>query len=319
LWERRARTMQEGSKDIVSQPTEDDLRVYEAFSKLPFPKSYAGKMLLVAFIGTHVPLVALASYFALASSVPLRDKVRVLFLALVATLGGGAATLLGLRALLAPVSAASEALRRFLDRGELPELPTDHADEVGKLMSDVRYVAERLEESLRSLGEQAATDPLTGTYNRRVAQERLREDASYAERQGGAFALALVDLDQFKPVNDRFGHAAGDACLEHFAELLVRNVRGEDWVARWGGDEFLVRFWESDGAPSGHRALERMAEELRSSPARLPNGEEVRLTFSGGVARWDGQGDEDVQGLLERADEALYRAKQEGGDTIVRT
>jgi hypothetical protein len=102
LWERRARTMQEGSKDIVSQPTEDDLRVYEAFSKLPFPKSYAGKMLLVAFIGTHVPLVALASYFALASSVPLRDKVRVLFLALVATLGGAAATLLGLRALLAP-------------------------------------------------------------------------------------------------------------------------------------------------------------------------------------------------------------------------
>ncbi len=129
--------------------------------------------------------------------------------------------------------------------------------------------------------------------------------------------LALLDLDQFKPINDRFGHGAGDACLKHFAKVLGRNVRGEDWVVRWGGDEFLVRLWETSEAASADRALERVAEELRKSPVRLPNGEVARLTFSGGVVRCGGQG-EDVEGLLERADEALYRAKQEGGDTIVR-
>ncbi len=274
-------------------------------------------MLLVAFLGTHVPLVILSFYFALVSSISLRAKLRTLLVALVATLAGTAATLLGLRALLAPVSSVSEALRRYLDRGELPELPTGYQDEAGKLMSDVRYVAERLDETLRSLGEQAATDPLTGVYNRRVADERLYEDLARVERGRGAFTLALLDLDQFKPVNDRFGHGAGDACIKHVASVLSRNVRGEDWVARWGGDEFLVRVSEVGESPSGDQALERLAEELRKCPARLPNGEEVRLTFSGGLVRCSGQGD-DVEGLLERADEALYRAKRDGGDTIVR-
>jgi diguanylate cyclase (GGDEF)-like protein len=274
-------------------------------------------MLLVAFLGTHVPLVILSFYFAIVSSISLRAKLRTLLVALVATLAGTAATLLGLRALLAPVSSVSEVLRRYLDHGELPELPTGYQDEAGKLMSDVRYVAERLDQSLRSLGEQAATDPLTGVYNRRVAQERLYEDLARVERGRGAFTLALLDLDQFKPVNDRFGHGAGDACIKHVASVLSRNVRGEDWVARWGGDEFLVRVSEAGEASSGDQALERLAEELRKSPARLPNGEEVRLTFSGGLVRCSGQGD-DVEGLLERADEALYRAKRDGGDTIVR-
>ena len=311
--------MPERSRAIIpSQRTEENLRAYEALSELPFPKSYPGKMLLVAFLGTHVPLVVLVLYLVRASSVSLRAKVRILLVALGATLTGTAATLVGLRALLAPVSMASEALRRYLDRGELPDLLTGYQDEAGKLMTDVHHVSKRLQESLRQLGEQAAKDPLTGVYNRRVAQERLFEDVARVERGGGAFALALLDLDQFKPINDRFGHVAGDACLKHFTEVLGRNVRGEDWVARWGGDEFLVRLWEADEARSGDRALERVAEELRKSPTRLPNGEAARLTFSAGVTRWGGRGDNDVQGLLERADEALYRAKQEGGDTIVR-
>ena len=313
--------MLERSRAILSYLDKENLSAYEVVSTLPFPKSYAGKMLLVAFLGTHVPLVVLVLYFALVSSVSLRTKVRILFVALAATLTGTAATLLGLRSLLAPVSSASEALQRYLDNGELPELPTGYQDEAGKLMSDVRYVTERLDESLRSLSEQAAKDPLTGLYNRRVAQERLYEDVARVVRGRGAFALALLDLDQFKTINDQFGHGAGDVCLKHFAKVLGRTVRGEDWVARWGGDEFLVRLSEADEASSGDQALERVAQELRNSPARLPNSEEVRLTFSGGIAQCDGQRDRQdntVEVLLARADEALYRAKREGGDTIVR-
>ena len=293
------------------------MRAYEALSKLPFPKSYAGKLLLVAFAGTHVPLVVLILYLVHATSVSLRAKVRILLVALFATLAGTAATLSGLRALLAPVSSASDALRRYLDRGELPGLPTGYQDEAGKLMSDVSYVAGRLDDSLRSLGEQAATDPLTGLYNRRVARERLYEDIARVERGRGAFTLALLDLDQFKSINDRFGHGAGDACLKHVAYVLSRNVRGEDWVARWGGDEFLVRLSEADESPSGDHALGRVAEEVRKSPARLPNGEAAQLTLSGGLVRCSSHGD-DIEGLLERADKALYQAKREGGDTIIR-
>ena len=91
---------------------------------------------------------------------------------------------------------------------------------------------------------------------------------------------------------------------------MGRNVRAGDWVARWGGDEFAVGVWE--GA-SVERVLGRVAEDLRENPAVLPNGEETRLTFSGGACWWKaGVG---VRALVSKADEALYRAK--GGDTVV--
>ena len=125
----------------------------------------------------------------------------------------------------------------------------------------------------------------------------------------------MLDLDQFKPVNDRYGHPAGDACLEHFARVLARNVREGDWVARWGGDEFVVGLWHGEEEPSVERILERVAEDLRQRPAVLPSGEEVRLTFSGGVALW--RAGEDAGGLLSKADEALYRAKADGRNAIV--
>jgi hypothetical protein len=99
--------MPERSREILSERNEENLRTYEALSKLPFPRSYPDKMLLVAFLVTHVPLLTLIFYFARAAAVPLRAKVRILLVVLVATLSGTAATLLSLRALLAPVSFAS--------------------------------------------------------------------------------------------------------------------------------------------------------------------------------------------------------------------
>jgi diguanylate cyclase (GGDEF)-like protein len=135
-----------------------------------------------------------------------------------------------------------------------------------------------------------------------------------AARGGGALALAVLDLDQFKPVNDEYGHRAGDACLEHFASILSRNLRAGDWAARWGGDEFSVGLWEGQGASSAEGALERLAEQLREAPLVLPGGQKARLSFSGGVGRW--REGEDAEGLFRRADAALYRAKEAGGDTV---
>jgi diguanylate cyclase (GGDEF)-like protein len=175
---------------------------------------------------------------------------------------------------------------------------------------------ERLDSVLRSLGELAARDHLTGVYNRRAGEEQLVKDIARAERGGGTMALAVLDLDRLKPINDEHGHRAGDACLEHFASVLCRSVREGDWIARWGGDEFVVGVWQAQGEEtSAERVLERAAGKLREDPPVLPSGEEARVTFSAGVVQW--RGGDDAQGLFRKADEALYRAKRAGRNTVV--
>ncbi len=294
----------------------DQLKLYSALSRAPFPKSYPGKMFLAAFLGTHVPLLALVGYLVRDPRVVAGDKARILAVALAATLGGTAGTLWALHALLGPVTAASAALRRYLERGEVPDLPTSYTDRAGRLMADVQQSVERLDGALRSLGELATRDHLTGILNRRAGEERLAQDVARARRGGGTLALAVLDLDQFKPVNDLHGHRAGDLCLERFASVLGGNVREGDWVARWGGDEFAVGMWEERGKEtSAERVLERVGGELGEGPVVLSGGEEVRLTFSGGVSRW--KAGEEAQGLFRRADEALYQAKKAGGDSVL--
>ena len=294
---------------------DEQLKLYRLLSRAPFPKSYVGKVFLTAFFGTHVPLLALLVYFVHDRRFGLGGALRILSVTVPATLGGTAMTLWAMYSLSEPTALASRALKRYLDSGELPDLPVGYTDRVGRLMADVQYTIERLDKAVRSLEELATRDHLTGTYNRRAADERLAEDVKRAERGGGALSLTLLDLDQLKPINDAHGHRAGDACVVHFAEVLSRNVRAGDWIARWGGDEFVVGMWYTQEGQPTKRVLERIAEDLRESPVVLPDGEETLLTFSAGTCRWK-PGD-DVRGLVSRADVALYRAKAEGGNTIV--
>ena len=295
----------------------DELKLYRALSRAPFPKSYLGKVFLAAFLGTHVPLLALLAYLVRFRRFGLRATLRILSVTVPATLGGTAMTLWAIHALSAPVALASTALHRYLGSGELPDLPTSYTDRAGRLMADVQNAVERLDAAMKSLDELASTDHLTGLHNRRVAEERLAEDVARARRGTGTPALALLDLDNLKSVNDEHGHHTGDACLIHFAEVLGRNVREGDWIARWGGDEFLVGTWqeeEGEGSPV-ERVLERVAKDLRENPVVLPGGEEALLTFSGGVCRW--QRGDDSGRMISKADEGLYRAKAERGDTVV--
>jgi diguanylate cyclase (GGDEF)-like protein len=125
-----------------------------------------------------------------------------------------------------------------------------------------------------------------------------------------------MDLDQFKPVNDRYGHQAGDACLKHAARVVGRNIRKGDWFARWGGDEFALVLWDSGRERQGKTTLERIAEELADNPVVLPGGEEIVLTLSGGACGSHIAG-ETVQEVFSRADKALYRAKEEGKNRFV--
>jgi len=159
----------------------------------------------------------------------------------------------------------------------------------------------------------ALTDPLTGLPNRRAAEERLQLERARAPRDGHGFALALVDLDHFKTVNDRYGHAVGDEVLKAVARRFDTGLREGDWVARWGGEEFLFVLHGSSVEEAAN-ILERLAGQVRATPVQTSIGP-LSLSFSGGVAAFDPRNTE-ILPMLEEIDHALYRAKSNGRDQI---
>lgn len=305
------------------------MKLYALFSRLPFPKTYLGKIMLVAFLGIHLPLLALLFSLIIFSPVSFSVALTILVSVLVATLVGTGITLYVIYALLEPVSLASRTLRRYLEHEEKPHLPTNFGDQVGRLLADVQYTLERLDKLIRSLQELSMKDPLTGVYNRRACEERLTEEVAKVRRGGGVLTLALVDADNLKHINDRYGHAAGDTCLKHITKTIERNIRRSDWLARWGGDEFVVVLWDAEDTFSAEGLLERIGENLSRNPLRLPQEGQEGITFSAGVARYpaehagmaqDTEGGEPrkaIEELLSRADGALYRAKRAGRNRVV--
>lgn len=160
----------------------------------------------------------------------------------------------------------------------------------------------RLEQQREELARVARTDALTGLPNRRSADAELRRCVRHAGSTGVPLVLAVVDLDHFKQYNDRFGHPAGDALLVSAAEGWSAGLRRPAFLARHGGEEFLVI------VPGG--AAQHAERTLAMMRTALPDG----VTLSAGVARWDG--DEDAARLMARADAALYAAKAAGRDRV---
>ncbi len=307
-----------GAEDPIGrdeESTDSRLRAYALLSRLGFPKNYQGKILLVVFLGTHVPLVALVVYFVLNSLAGLRPALNILVLLLVATLAGTAAALWALHGLLAPVRLASSSLREYLDSKRVPHLPIGFTDEAGRLMADVQYAVEYLDTTIRSLEGLSGTDYLTGVHNRREAEKRLAEDVARAKRSGAVLTACVVDVNLFKSINDRYGHRAGDVCIRHVANVIQRNIRESDWLARWGGDEFVLALHDASPFASTELVLQRIVRDLKDSPVRLPQGDELVLTVTVGGCRYSGE--EDLQDLLTRADEAMYEAKREGRPWIL--
>jgi diguanylate cyclase (GGDEF)-like protein len=163
---------------------------------------------------------------------------------------------------------------------------------------------------LRELRRASLTDGLTGVGNRRAFDEALAQEIARARRVRCGLALALVDLDHFKQVNDRHGHRAGDAALVSFAARLRAAVRGADRVFRYGGEEFAVLLPESalEGALA---AGERIVEAVSCEPIAA-GSLSLGLTCSAGVALLGREDDGAGDALVARADEALYEAKRAG-------
>lgn len=164
----------------------------------------------------------------------------------------------------------------------------------------------------RKLEELAGQDALTGLANRRAFFRQASSLYATHERQGNKLALAIVDLDHFKQINDRFGHVTGDRVLKTFSETAKRFVRESDILARFGGEEFVFVF-SGVNAEAANQALQRLQQEWKSVSSRI-EGFGQQGTYSAGIC--DISGMKSVEEMLKRADEALYLAKNSGRDKL---
>lgn len=164
----------------------------------------------------------------------------------------------------------------------------------------------------REIKHMATHDVLTGLPNRRLFNERIQLEMAHAERNQERLGILWLDLDQFKDVNDSFGHNTGDVLLKKIADRLSKILRKSDTVARLGGDEFLIILPEMEEASAASKTAERVLEVM-GKPFDC-NGHSISMSFSIGIAIYPDHG-EDVETLTKYADSAMYRAKDKGGNT----
>lgn len=190
--------------------------------------------------------------------------------------------------------------------------PFEPAEVIARVSAAVRV--KELQDDLRvrnaELDHIARSDPLTGLANRRHLDEQLVAHVASAERHHHELSVAVVDIDNFKSVNDSFGHSAGDAVLREVALRLAASARVEDIVGRWGGEEFIVILPHC--GPDGAAVVsERIRRAVAATPIRSEDGVVIPVTVSIGCT---GGADDK---LIERADTALYAAKHAGRNRTV--
>jgi two-component system, sensor histidine kinase LadS len=173
------------------------------------------------------------------------------------------------------------------------------------------------ERSARERAQTAALlaqhDPLTGLPSRTLFSDRLQTAMRLADRNGSRLALIYLDLDHFKPVNDQYGHATGDALLKQVAQRIQRRIRESDTLARIGGDEFVVLLVAPDSLESALHLAENLRHSL-SQPYRIHN-HELHISASLGIALYPDQGQDEIS-LFKQADDAMYHAKRAGRDQV---
>lgn len=192
------------------------------------------------------------------------------------------------------------------------DVPVGEYDQFSNLLDRLRLEIDSLRGELAEAAQNR--DPLTGVLTRAGLLADLREQQAQVRRGAQECALAMIDLDHFKDVNDRHGHAAGDAALRAAASCLQAKLRPYDHLYRYGGEEFLVVMPQA-GIDGGREAAERLRAALAEQSVSLAGGGgPARITASFGVAALGAE--RPVEESLDRADKALYRAKESGRDRV---
>jgi diguanylate cyclase (GGDEF)-like protein len=217
--------------------------------------------------------------------------------------------------LLAAPLVAEERVLGLLTLVGNPDRPfgRDDAERVGSLVGQGAVAIENARLH-RLIQKQAKTDPLTQLLNRREFEEQLAREVERAQRFGTPVGLVVLDLDDFKLINDRFGHLAGDGVLKAAAGAIRQCTREIDQPARWGGEEFAV-ILPHTGLDGAARLAERLRQAIAERQIDTPDGRSVRVTASFGVAALPGSGSTQVE-LTAAADDAVYRSKRAGKNRV---
>lgn len=187
--------------------------------------------------------------------------------------------------------------------------------ELERALAEVRDKNSQLEQSLKKVEEVAATDPLTGLYNRRHFGKVIEQLWSEAQRYGQDLACVMIDLDGYKQINDRYGHQIGDQVLVVAAKVITANLRRMDVAARYGGDEFILLLPHASAEESAGVAA-RIREQYRTAAATLlRRSDTATMSIGIGSKRCDSPALAD--NLVTAADAALYRAKEAGRNRII--
>ncbi len=182
-------------------------------------------------------------------------------------------------------------------------------------VADMEQEAQQFRDHIEEQRQKALTDPLTGLPNRAALVERLELEMARWQRYGGDLLLAVLDIDHFKRINDEYGHLAGDKVLKIIATELAKRLRKTDFLARFGGEEFVLLV-PSTPLEGGLQLLETLRAAIEACPFHF-RGERVTITLSSGITPFaKGESSEQV---FERADQALYRAKRSGRNRIEQT
>lgn len=180
-------------------------------------------------------------------------------------------------------------------------------------VAEAELSIEAMRNELEQVKAMLHQDPLTGTLNRRGIDDAYRQEASRCDRHGARLCVAIIDIDNFKLLNDTLGHQAGDRALVHIAEIVTNTLRPSDRVGRFGGEEFMLLLPDTRLNHSAS-VMARIKRELSARPLE-ENNTRITVTFSGGVAQR--APNESLDAVVARADAALYQAKAAGKNRVI--
>lgn len=194
--------------------------------------------------------------------------------------------------------------------------PIDRHELQARVMTQVRRkrYADKLRMNVQQSMQMALTDTLTGLHNRRYLETHLETLLMRSVRTKRSLSVIMIDIDHFKPINDNFGHDAGDEVLRQVSARIQSSLRSMDFACRYGGEEFVIVMPDAD-IETANTVGERLRDAISAEPFLVPEGRGgISVTISLGAAVW--HEDDDAQSLLKRADEALYRAKRDGRNRL---
>lgn len=207
----------------------------------------------------------------------------------------------------------AEVMRETRTVQESTRRSREQIQELQARVHDANHEISRLQVELEQTSEMIRHDPLTGVLNRKGLDEALARETALARRRGTGLCLGLLDVDNFKQINDNHGHQTGDEALQHLVEVVRENVRPQDSVARYGGEEFVILLPDT-GLDSAVATLVRLQRAL-TKRFFLAREQKLLITFSAGVAELrDSETPEDA---IDRADKAMYIAKRSGKNRVL--